>query len=284
MMMFLAVCFACLALSSHAAAQISFRASPQLVIETVNDDFTLECKIPAAITDVYMGIMVMIKQTSSGGDTELLNVLKASSDIEKTGGNRTEAEANLKNPDGEDASTFLRVKVLEPVSSDTGTYECQILYLDNAKNLQNVVSSVDVNVTAVPPPNYVPQETSSCECEEIWAEINNLKASVGSGVSESAVAAPASACQVSFTARFESRSGYQITDGETAVFDATTTNKGDAYDVSTGEFTAPCDGQYYFSVALRSQQDLDAGYVDGVIMADGVAVVRNHVEIQNKYR
>ena len=37
--------------------------------------------------------------------------------------------------------------VLQPVESDSGTYECQILYLDNDKDIQNVVSSATVNVT-----------------------------------------------------------------------------------------------------------------------------------------
>ena len=31
--------------------------------------------------------------------------------------------------------------------------------------------------------------------------------------------------------------------------------------------------QYFFTVVLRSLQDLDAGYVDGVLMVDDTAVV-----------
>ncbi|KAK3783851.1 hypothetical protein RRG08_031692 [Elysia crispata] len=219
--------------------------------------------------------MVMIKQTTSNGDAELLNVLKTSSELEKTGGNRTQAEANLKSPDGGDSSTFLTVKILEPVESDSGTYECQILYLDNDKDIQNVVSSATVNVTAVPPPNFVPQTSDSCECEDIMSEIDAIKASLASG---GPGAAPTSTeCQVSFSAQFQSRNGYLIEDDATAVFDSTTSNKGGAYDTSTGEFTAPCAGQYFFTVVMRSHQDMDAGYVDAVLKVDDSEMARTSV-------
>ena len=77
-------------MSLTTAGQISFRASPRLAVETVTDEVSLDCKIPPAITDVYMSVMVMIKQTNSNGDGELLNVLKTSNKVEMTGGNRSD--------------------------------------------------------------------------------------------------------------------------------------------------------------------------------------------------
>lgn len=274
-MKLIALCFTCLVLATHAEGDISFRASPPVAVTTLNDDVTLSCRIPASVSDVYSALLVKIEKV----DGEAFTVFKTTGQLKINADNRTEAEGSLHGANGEGGSTVLTVKILEPVESDSGTYKCSLVYLDKNLNVKTPYTLVNLNVSAVPVAVHVPQPemTPSCDCDDIWTEINNIKASLTAGGTAVVAAGPAPAgqCQVSFAARFSSN--IDITDDDTAIFDTITSNKGGAYDVTTGEFTAPCNGQYYFSVVLRSEQDLDAGYVDGVIMVDDAAAARTSV-------
>ncbi|GFO33569.1 hypothetical protein PoB_006007400 [Plakobranchus ocellatus] len=185
----------------------------------------------------------MIRQTDREGSDDRITVVQTESMLQNTPSNRTEVVGNVPSPDSEDKSISLTVTLLEPVEEDSGSYECQVLYMSTDTQLKNFIAAATLNVTAVPPPNYIPEMPDTCECDAIWGEIDNIKATLASGSSSGPAPAAASECQVSFAAHFSSRSGNSIFSGQTAVFDSASSNKGDAYDVSTGEFTAPCDGQ-----------------------------------------
>lgn len=53
--------------------------------------------------------------------------------------------------------------------------------------------------------------------------------------------------------------------------------QGGAYSNETGEFTAPCAGQYSFLLSMRTHQQDDSGYVEGVIEHNGKPMARTSV-------
>ncbi|XP_025088537.1 complement C1q and tumor necrosis factor-related protein 9A-like [Pomacea canaliculata] len=87
---------------------------------------------------------------------------------------------------------------------------------------------------------------------------------------------PRSFQQVAFTVRFstdENLHGILISSGQTLKFDSVITNLGNAYDASTGVFTAPISGLYTFHLVAMvplQARNLDLAVIKGSIPVDHV--------------
>ncbi|XP_059141540.1 uncharacterized protein LOC131929392 [Physella acuta] len=285
---------ACLVAVLTILAAVDVRCRPQKAeirlrnLARTSDLIELQCSIEGKIDDFRRAMGLTLFKV---GSLEDLAYAYPNSEAEGPN-NRTSVKGQLSGTSG-----YLSVLIAEIDEEDEGEYTCIFEYKDRSNKAQELNSTI--NITYEPTMAAV-TAFNSCDCDAfqdaitiIRGEINGLTEKnkqltsrierleskgptvhVGTGLETID-----DTCRVSFTARFETRKGYVILGEQTAQFDSVVSNKGDAYDTTTGTFTAPCNGQYFFSVTLRSHQDLDSGYVDGVIQVDGVEKARTSVYI-----
>lgn len=245
---------------------IAFSVSPELVIDGMTDDLSIDCRTTDVITDLKKVLMMAILKEDDSG---LSMVASKWSTLKMREDNKTTAKGEFSD-DGAEPS-YLTVNIENPTFSDEGVYSCHLIYITPVFQPIQYQSSANVTVKETPPPNYVPPKSMKCE--------NNCDSK--------GVVATEGSCQVSFSVNFENQHGQPILSDHHILFDHVISNKGEAYNTETGLFKAPCDGQYYFSLSLRSRQEMDSGYVDGLIMVDDQEVARtsafideplNHIE------
>ncbi|CAL1538108.1 unnamed protein product [Lymnaea stagnalis] len=276
---------ACLALSSTSALRhrrddsdakkpLNIRAYPKVAVETITEVLKLECRAPE-YENVLIPVLIYVGKT--GNETKQIAIQKITGQ-ESIEDDRIKSEGTLQVTDG--VLPRLNISITKPVVDDGGVYICKYVYVDTTFQAHVITGQLDVTVTPPPSKDFIPlPETEDCNCQDVWDEIAKIKATLVKENKElrSQVHSYDETCRVSFSAKFATRNGYSIVGGEPAIFDSVLSNKGEAYDVNSGEFTAPCNGQYFFQVTLRSHQEQDSGYVDGVIQVDGEERARTSV-------
>ncbi|XP_013085021.2 uncharacterized protein LOC106069827 [Biomphalaria glabrata] len=301
---FLCIVCLCLALSlsegrrHRREASLNFKSTPKLVVEGVTQELKLECNTPSSLTDVFIPIVIRIEKTDvNASSTDSIATQILSRDLVAVEDSRIRAEGKLQSKSEEVSSLVIQIE--KPQVNDSGKYTCTFDYLDFKFQTRTLTKSANVTVVEIAPVSLLPVPDEQCDCKDIWVEINKIKESnskdiellklniqalekssqVGGAVIASPQEVSDDSCKAAFSARFARRDGNPIVSESVIVFDAVTTNKGEAYDVKSGEFTAPCSGQYFFTVTLRTHQDLDSGYVDGVLQVDGQELARTSVHL-----
>ncbi|XP_012945733.1 uncharacterized protein LOC101850618 [Aplysia californica] len=262
------------------SARLRLKASPRVVAAGISEELTLDCRPPGSVDDVLWAFLLIVDfENVNGTISHLAQQTSETQIIDET--NRTTAEGyNQMSQD--DELSFLTVTVEDPSEEDEGVYSCRFIYLDLDYQVKTLSASVNVTVKVVPEGvEYIPPPPVSegCDCDAIWDEINNIKSTLAEDNARlrTEVQGHDDSCRVSFAARFQKRSGYTLQSEAPVVFDAIISNKGSAYNTNNGEFIAPCAGQYFFALTVRSFQTMDSGYVEGIIMRDGKPEARTSV-------
>uniref|UniRef100_A0A0B7AJC2 C1q domain-containing protein n=1 Tax=Arion vulgaris TaxID=1028688 RepID=A0A0B7AJC2_9EUPU len=255
-------------------ATLTLKVTPRVIVENVTDTIQLECRPAATLSGVSIGILIHVERIDENGTASLVASHRINS--REDGNDRTSSDGHLRSEEDNRAS-YLSVTITDPVVEDSGTYQCRFAYFDADYVVYTLGSRVNVTVAELPPAQFSP--STECECESIWPEIENLKAALAVRKEQPVrtVQAQNETCHTSFSARLAAKHGNTLIGDRTVLFNKVTSNKGNAYDASTGTFTASCAGQYFFTVTLRSHQTLASGHVEGVIVVDGVPQARTTV-------
>lgn len=266
--------------SRRSVGSLTVRSTPRIAVEGLTEDIRLDCRPTLTVQNVLMAVLIHLERLDENGTTSLVASQRINN-LMVADNNRTTADGYLQ-LDSTDKESFLTVYISKPTLEDDGIYQCRFAFIDDALAVHMLGSKVNVTVKELPPPDYIP--AVDCGCPDVWIEIDKLKAALEARptqVTEAVQPVPAldEKCRVSFSAGFAKRNGYEIRDETIAIFDHVISNKGEAYDSSTGVFLAPCDGQYFVTVSLRTQQTMDSGYVEGVIVVDNEPKARTSVFI-----
>lgn len=289
------------------SAALELTASPGDAVETETGEVVVSCQ-PPALDDLYLAIVLFISHKGADGGSSLIaQVLPSGPAIMATGNitQRLSAEGSLEEP------VALTVTLSEPQVSDSGDYSCRFVYMDNEFNINTMTADTALNVEApnvtvpvvemvVEPEVVIPvevfEEEEICNCSTIRAElqeeINEIKdslliqkAELRALMAQKPVVAPVITaagvdvrCQASFSVRLSAR-GIPLEDGSRIPFNQAISNNGDNFNTGSNVFVAPCDGQYYFSLTLRSYQYMDSGSVEAAIVVGDVSKARTNVFI-----
>ncbi|KAH9508500.1 hypothetical protein Btru_055366 [Bulinus truncatus] len=254
--------------------KLTLKSSPKLAVEGVTPELKIECHTPQSLHDLMFSFVISLER-EDGNDTSTRIAYLGPAGLQSLNDSRVKAEGKIQT--SEEGSSYLVVRIEQPVVNDTATYTCKFVYLSRGLLPHILTGKVEVTVTEVAPVNYVPVSSEEqCGCNDVWNEINKIKETLvkDNQLLRSSLQAYDETCKVTFSARFGEKDGNPITAEEVIVFNTAPNNKGGAYDTRTGEFTAPCSGQYFFTVTLRTYQDLDSGYVDGVLQVDNQELAR----------
>lgn len=252
-----------------------FSATPSNVVNGTTKSLEIVCRAPSLDEEVNLIILMQVDQM---GDDDV--VVPIASDrgsgptLHVEENNRTTVEGQLR------GGAFLKVTITNPEVGDTGKYQCRFAYLKLAE-FRFVLLNKTIEVTFTEPdePTPVPAMPTSCSCEQVWAEVQDLRETL---IAENRqlkdqLKSYDDSCRVSFTARLSERNGKKFWSNRPMVFDSVLTNKGEAYNATNGVFTPPCSGQYFLRLSMRSHQDRDTGYVDGAIEVNGQEMARTSV-------
>lgn len=170
----------------------------------------------------------------------------------------------------------------DPETVKEATFRCRFGYLNMEHDFQFHLVHDNVTVSLIEPAEPTPPPLlalGDCACDQVWAEVKSLRETlIAQNVAlKKQLTAYDDACRVSFTAKLKEAKNTGFHSNRHVKFDAVISNKGEAYNVTTGSFEAPCSGQYYFRVSLRTQQEFDSGHVDAAIEVDDVEVARTSV-------
>lgn len=282
------------------APGVTLTASSSEVYAGVNDELTLDCRAEG-LDDVHMDmIMALFHDDTNGTITPIAKQIVGNT-ILIVENNSTSAVGDSKGLQDANES-YLTVTIADPEVADGGVYSCNFEYFTDEFGRQEYSSSVNVSVIVVPENVTlvfdVPEEenVTCCCCAELKAEIAEMRATLMSENimlkehladrhehKAAAAAAPVAAgeCTASFAARFTGKDGDQygpqFFQNMPVVFDNVINNRGDAFSGMDGTFVAPCTGQYFFTLALRSYQSYDTGSVEGVITKNGEPQARTYV-------
>ncbi|BFZ14036.1 hypothetical protein BsWGS_17075 [Bradybaena similaris] len=260
----------------RSVGSMTLRATPRVAVLGLTDGIRLDCRPAPTVKNVLMAVLIHLERLDVNGT--VLIASQRINTLEIPDENRTTADGYLQT-DKHDKESFLTVNIKSPTLEDDGVYQCRFAFIDVDWGVHTLGAKVNVTVTELPPPHYTP--ASDCDCDNVWTEIEKLKAALAARPEQTVQPAGSvnEKCRVSFSARFASRHGNEIRAGKAAIFNDVISSKGGAYDTSTGAFSAPCDGQYFFTLTLRSHQARDSGYVDGVIAVDNEPKARTSVFI-----
>lgn len=285
------VCLLCALVAAVVIAEdpLDLKATPRVVAIGISEDLTIDCRPPDSLDDVMFAFLVLVDHEDVNGT---ITHIAQQSTLTKllVEDNRTSAKGHTQE-EGSDAPSHLTVTIQEPMEEDEGIYTCKFVYLSTEYEVNSMVASINVSVQEVPmaepyivPPVLQPVVAAApgCDCnkiDEIWDEINILKETllVDNTALKTQFASLDDSCKVSFSARIGQERGYLFKTEEPIVFDAIISNRGGAYSASTGEFEAPCAGQYSFALAVRSFQNMDSGVVEAIIQRDGKPEARTAV-------
>ncbi|KAK7096365.1 uncharacterized protein [Littorina saxatilis] len=255
---------------------LSFVAEPSNVVNGTTKTLTITCRAPSNVdADVNLIILLQVDQLKDN-----VTVPVAS---ERTGGTVTHAKNDRVTAEGAlsgDEGAFLTVNISAPTKTDTGKYQCRFAYLNMELFKFSLLNkSIDVTFTEPDEPTPKPVVDGACSCEQVWAEVKNLRETLISENKElrQQLKSYDDTCRVSFTAQIGERLGPQFGSNDLVIFDSVVTNKGEAYDVAKGIFTAPCNGQYFLRLSMRTHQERDSGYVDAAIEVNGEEAARTSV-------
>lgn len=273
---FLLVCATVLAVAQ--CQELQFFAEPSNVVNDTTDSLEITCKAPGILADVNLIILMQVDQVDGNKSTTIASRRMGSKD-----GTVVLVEDERKTAEGElngGKTAYITVTIASPVKEDTGVYRCRFAYLDMSVFKFNLLEET-VNVTFTEPdePTPEPVAVGDCSCDQVWVEVKNLRETLIAENTElkNQLMSYDDSCRVSFTAKLEGRLGPQFRSNGLVVFDTVTSNKGEAYDGEKGIFTAPCNGQYFIRLTMRTHQTLDAGYVDGALEVNGDEVARTSV-------
>lgn len=262
-----------------AQEELQLMAVPANVVNGTTESLKITCKPPRL--DENLDFIVLLHVEKSDGDaTNPVATQRGQETLLHVKDNRTSAEGNLRG----EAGAFLTIEITGPKFDDTGVYQCRFAYLNMMTFAVNVLKK-DINVTftepdePTPPP---PAEPMPCSCDQVWAEVKSLREMLiaENRKLKSQLMSHDDKCRVSFSAKFGKKTGVNFRSNQVARFDAVVSNKGGAYDKSSGAFKAPCAGQYFFQLAMRTHQQSDSGYVEGAIEVNGEERARTSVFTQ----
>jgi len=291
------------------SADLALTVDPSTVFQNETAEVTISCQ-PPELDDVFQVMLIFLNYRGADdlSSSPFVQQNSKGSRILASGNitDRLTAEGNVQGVD-EEGPSFLTVTISEPEASDSGHFSCRFVYLDTSFDVKQLTAEkeftvIPPNVTEVveivPEPEtttafFVEEEEEVCNCSTIREEIDDLRntlvvenAELKALLREKAAVVPApvvvtgsgvdASCQASFSARLSVR-GIPMVDGSTIPFNQAVSNKGGKFNPGSGVFTAPCDGQYFFSLTIRSYQWMDRGKVEGAIVANGVSQARTNV-------
>ncbi|XP_076439021.1 uncharacterized protein LOC143277929 [Babylonia areolata] len=258
---------------------ITFSANPSNVVNGTTKSLEINCKAPALDEKLNLIILLMVDQLEEGENVTIASDRGFGAKLHVQDSHMS-VEGALRGAD----EAFLKVKIAEPELNHTGKYQCRFAYLNMAE-FRFVLLSKTLEITFTEPdePTPAPVVSDSCSCDQVWTELKDLRETL---IAENRqlkdqLKSYDDSCRVSFTARLTGRNGKKFWSNRPMIFDSVLTNKGEAYNATEGIFTAPCSGQYFFRLTMRSHQDRDSGYVDGAIEVNGEEMARTSVFTDN---
>lgn len=252
-----------------------FSATPSNVVNGTTKSLEINCRAPSLDEAANLIILMQVDHMDEDDVIAVASVRGSGpGPVLHVDNNRTSVEGKLQ------GGAFLKLKIAEPELEDTGKYQCRFAYLIMAEFQFTLLNkTLEVTFTEPDEPTPPPVVLQSCSCDQVWAEVKDLRETL---IAENRqlkdqLKSYDDSCRVSFTARLDGRSGKKFWSNHVMVFDSVLSNKGEAYDAENGVFTAPCGGQYFFRLSMRSHQERDSGYVDGAIEVNGEEMARSSV-------